>query len=376
MAKPRLDPRIIDQIAEGSLVVDNANDFKKLLTAFPDRPEAHRAYADFLFRKKKYFEAGISYRKASALFLETGQTLQALAAAMNKWEIVKPLSREMRALYLAVHKRDSHSNAVAECCAKMSYPEMYAILKVARLRQLKAEEVFIRPDEPDNKICFVVSGRIEMTPDGSRKKAEGTIFEANDFFGLIYPFEREGTCAATFKAIFPTELVVFDRMDIMTICAEHPDVETGLKNLIEDTMIAPEEKPSIYNRKTSRQNLNICLGVEIYPAELGRTPYLFKGFTSDISLGGVCLVLDPKYRDLPTGELIGRIAKLRISLPDESVGLNIFGTLAWRKKTKLDGETTTMLGIKFNEMPPRLRGLLIVFANTIGQMAETELGEN
>ncbi len=371
MAKNRIDPRIVDQIAEGSLVIDNANDFNKLLGAFPDRPEAHRSHADFLFRKKKFFEAGIAYRKASALYLESGQTLQGLAAAMNKWEIVKPLSREIRALFLAIHKRDSHATVIAECCAKMSYPEMNAIFKVAHLHKLAAGEVFSRPDEPANRISFVVSGRIEMVPaDGGKKKDKGGLFDANDFFGRIYPFDREEKNAATYRAIFPTELIILDRMDLMSICAEHPDVETGLRNLIADTHIAPEKKPAIYNRKTSRQDLAITLGVEIYPDEAGRSPYIFKGFSSDMSLGGVCLVLDPKYRDLPAGNLIGRIAKLRISLPDESVGLNIFGTMAWRKKIELDGEPTTMLGIKFNEMPPRLRGLLIVFANTIGQMAK------
>ena len=171
-------------------------------------------------------------------------------------------------------------------------------------------------------------------------------------------------------------MIIIGRMELMTICGNHPDVETGLKNLLADTEILPEEKPSIYNRKTSRQNLKITLAVEIYPDETGRSPYLFKGFSSDISLGGVCLVIDPKYRDLPTGELMGRIAKLRISLPDESVGLNIFGTLAWRKQVELDGDPTTMLGIQFNDMPPRLRGLLIVFANTIGQMSLSAAEEN
>ena len=370
MTRQRLDPQIVDQIAEGSLVVDNAADFKKLIEAFPDRPEVHRAHADFLFRKKKFFEAGLAFRKAAAMFLETGHTLQAIAANLNKWEIVKPLSRELRSLYLAIKKRDSHFNAVAECCGKMSYPEMHAILKAARLRQLAAGEVFLRPGDPDERLCFVVSGRVEIVPEEEGK--EHRICEANDFFGGAYPFDRKEPFAATCKAIFPTELIIIERVDLMTICGEHPDVETGLCNLLADTEMPPEEKPALYHRKTSRQNLKITLGVEIYPAEPGRSPYVFKGYTSDISLGGVCLVIDPKYRDLPAGELLGRIAKLRISLPDESVGLNIFGTLAWNKETELDGESTTVLGIKFNEMPPRLRGLLIVFANTIGQMGEVE----
>jgi len=370
MTRPKIDPKIVDQLAEGSLVIDNAADFKKLIEAFPDRPEVHRAYGDFLFRKKKFFEAGIAFRKAGALFLETGQTLQAIAANLNKWEIVKPLSREMRALYLAIHKRDSHFNAVAECCGKMSYPEMHAILRAVRIQQLAAEEVFLSPDDPDSKFCFVVSGRVEITPE--QKKEESRICEANDFFGQVYPFEKEGRFGATCKAIFPTELIIIDRMDLMTICGNYPDVETGLRNLLADTEMPPEEKPSVYNRKTSRQSLKITLGVEIYPAEPGRSPYIFKGYTSDISLGGVRLVIDPKYRDLPAGGLLGRIAKLRISLPDESVGLNIFGTLAWRRNSELDGEPTTVLGIKFNEMPPRLRGLLIVFANTIGQMTASQ----
>jgi len=67
--------------------------------------------------------------------------------------------------------------------------------------------------------------------------------------------------------------------------------------------------------------------------------------------------------------MVNRKARLSISLPDESISLTILGRLAWYKETDLDGEDTCAIGIQFNEMPPRLRGLLIVFANAMGSMS-------
>ena len=87
-----------------------------------------------------------------------------------------------------------------------------------------------------------------------------------------------------------------------------------------------------------------------------------------MSLGGVCVFVDPRYRDLPIEDLVNRRTKLRISLPDESISLSILGRLAWYKEADMDGEDTYAIGIQFNEMPPRLRGLLIVFANAVGSM--------
>ncbi len=80
-------------------------------------------------------------------------------------------------------------------------------------------------------------------------------------------------------------------------------------------------------------------------------------------------MVDPRYRDLPISDLVNRKAKLRISLPDESLSLTTLGRLAWYKETDLDGEATYTIGIQFSEMPPRLRGLLIVFANAVGSMS-------
>jgi hypothetical protein len=46
------------------------------------------------------------------------------------------------------------------------------------------------------------------------------------------------------------------------------------------------------------------------------------------------------------------------------------GKVAWGRKTEIDGEETFALGIQFNEMPPRLRGSMIIFVNAVGTMNE------
>ena len=44
--------------------------------------------------------------------------------------------------------------------------------------------------------------------------------------------------------------------------------------------------------------------------------------------------------------------------------------MAWCKQTEIDGEETFALGVQFNEMPPKLRGSMIIFVNAVGSINE------
>jgi len=222
----------------------------------------------------------------------------------------------------------------------------------------------------------VYGNLISSAPDdnGPRRSDSTVILKENDFFGDRYPCSEKKSVSNLVKTLTEVELIQVTKPNMLTLCGEHPDLQIGLKNLLEDNNLFQEDHPAKFYRKTSRRKLSVTLHLDILAREPGKHPITVKCYTSDMSLGGVCVFVDPRYRDLPIQDLVNRKTKLRISLPDESISLTILGRLAWYKESDLDGEDTYAIGIQFNEMPPRLRGLLIVFANAVGSMTK-QLGE-
>ena len=369
----KLEKSIIESLVKGSITFNDAEEYQKILHDFPGSPHLQRLFADHLKDNKSFIDANKKYREAYSLFMNQGDSLQAITALLHGWEIVAPTPTEYRSLYSQLRRKDSQSSAIAECFAKMSYRELVAVLAKLEPVKIPAKEIVQATGEPENSLCFIVSGELIKTPPGTgkEKKSEEELLQANDHLGDIYPYEEKETVSSLITSRTVVELLKISQPDLLTLCGEYPDLEAGMKNLLLAQALAKEEKPASYHRKTSRRQLAIMLSLDILDSDPGRHPLSVKGFTSDISLGGICVIIDPRYRDIPVRDLINRQAKIRISLPDETISLTIMGRMAWYKETEIDGQPTIAAGVQFREMPPKLRGLLIVFANAVGTMTKT-----
>jgi Tfp pilus assembly protein PilZ len=166
------------------------------------------------------------------------------------------------------------------------------------------------------------------------------------------------------------------KKDFLVLCETHPELMTGIKKLGKFQQLADTEKPEKFFRKTSRRHLTISLSLDILALDPGRDPIRVKGFSSDISLGGACVIVDPKYRDIPADDILNRKTRLRVSLPDESINVSIIGTVAWYKEIEINGQQTCAIGVQFNETPPRLRASLIVFISSVGSMSKHDTSFN
>ena len=56
-------------------------------------------------------------------------------------------------------------------------------------------------------------------------------------------------------------------------------------------------------------------------------------------------------------------SKVKISLPCEGMELKVSGKIAWTQETIVNGEKTLAVGIQFQDLSPKLRGMLFVFAD-------------
>ena len=66
--------------------------------------------------------------------------------------------------------------------------------------------------------------------------------------------------------------------------------------------------------------------------------------------------------------MIGRNARVKIVLPNEALTISILGTIAWARSVSFQNKTTKALGIQFKDMPPKLSGLLVAFANIVSDI--------
>lgn len=372
MVRAKTAENIFEQLISGTKLFNNAEDLRKAMRSYPDDPWLLRVMADLLKRNKSYIEAEKTYKKSYQIFMEQGRSLQAIAALLRSWTIIRPTAHDFRSLHARLRRKDSHSSAIAECFAKMSYQELSDMLKRISLVKYPANQVLRKSGETEDTLFFVVYGSlISSAPDdnGPQGGDSSIILKENDFFGDRYPCSEKKTVSNLVKTLTEVELIQVNKPNLLTLCGEHPDLQIGLKNLLEDKLLAGADHPAKFYRKTSRRKLIITLYLDILDREPGKYPITVKCYTSDMSLGGVCVIVDPRYRDLPIEDLVNRKTKLRISLPDESISLTILSRLAWYKEADMDGEDTFAIGIQFNEMPPRLRGLLIVFANAVGTMS-------
>jgi len=371
MANEQTDISIIERLVKGSISFNTNEEYQNLLRDFPDNPRVHRLLADFLLENKSYVDASKEYRRAYQLFMESGMSLQGIAALRHRWDIVGPSSHDYRALHSHLRRTVSHSSALAECFAKMSYRELREFLDRSELITVPAQKVLREQGKPEDALFFIVSGEVTISSSDTstpNTPTEARHLEENSHFGDIYPCDENKTINSLIKSVTRVELLKISREDLLAVLREFPDLEIGIKNFLRDQAKPEEDKPSKFYRKTSRRSLAIILNLEILERDPGLHPIVVKGFSSDISLGGVCVIIDPRYRDIPIKDIANRKARIRISLPDETISLIILGRLAWYKKAEIEGQSTFAVGVQFNEMPPRLRGLLIVFANAVGTM--------
>lgn len=358
---------IIEDLIKGTVTINRMEEFNKVLAEYPDSPFVNRLVADFLKKKFSFPNAIKKYKKTYGLFMKDGETLHAIAALMELWEIVTPVPYDYRSLHSQLRRRETHNSALDECFAAMSYRELRAILTKLEKTRVKTGETVQLPSEPEESLYFVVSGELMKTPLKSDADDDFDVqfMIANDHFGDDHPLEEKGPAPYQIKAASESELLKISKDDFLAICLEYPALKDSLNKLARDQQVPEEKKPEKFLRKTVRHNQIINLRLKIFPPEAGQQPTNVKGYTSDISLGGTRIVVDPKYKAILDDDIKNRKTVLRISLPDESISVLIVGRIAWHKEAKVNGKKTRAVGVQFNETPPRLRAAMIFFINAL-----------
>lgn len=354
---------VVNRIIEGSITIDSLTEFENLLKVFPNNPRLHRIFADFLAQEKP-FDAVDAYRISANLFIQEGQTLQAIVSKIFEWRLAKPSHQEGQEFYSDLHKGSPKEDPVQSFFSTLSFQQLIAFMNELTPRYFPAQSMLKKFGDPENDMSFVVSGALEETiyhrlkmDETVRKKTKKDLIE-NDFFGEIYPSKEEKVSQTDIKTITRVELAKISKPMLMKICREYPDVEPMLDHLLDARMESDEIELSKMVRKTVRHQLPTQVNLKVFQDSGGKAPLELTGFTDDISLGGACVILGARYQIGPSTSLTGKNVKIQMSLPIESITLNILGTIVWGKDVPLEGKTTAIVGVQFKEMTDNDRGLL------------------
>lgn len=367
---------IPEHIVDGSIVIDSIEAFSSILKQFPKHPALLKKYADLLFRQDLLDLAAKSYGEAARLYIESGRMLQALVAKKQQWLIKPPSQKEIHLFLSAIEGGSFKASPLKMFFDKLSAKEMLAIISSFVRVRLFADKVVKKAGDRETDLFFVVSGTLKdsafLSLEAKEKVHRNSNIDlsADDFFGEIYPFKKDQICRSDIKTRTQVELVKISRQKLMKLCREHPNMEMAVIDLF-NIRSAPEEKSQTQAiRKADRYQLPIKMNLELAPKGSFNSPLIVDGYSSDISIGGICVVLNGKSEHI--GHLLASLpetadnSQIRVNFPGETMELKVLGNIMWRHQIHFNGHKTLAMGIRFEEDSPKLRGMLFMFANSLG----------
>ena len=374
MMKTQLSKQIsiAKHIIDGSITIDSITEFQGMLQIFPNDPALRRAYADLLLRKQLSEAAAQAYHQAADLYAAAGLLLQAIVCQFLKWQIKKPSSAETQKLWNTLQKSKYHEIPTNAFFAALSPSALLALIKQIEIVRLPAGKTISKIGNAENALYFIVAGSVEAATYEPQKKSDddqpesSVVLTENDFFGHLYPSNENRLSYCHTVTVGQTELVRILRENLRQVCRKHPRMELALIDLFRVRSEKEDLEALRSVRKADRHKLPIKMNLKIWPGSAGHYGLILDGLCRDISVDGMCIVLDAKYANVSSIYKSIQNAKIEMSMPSEAMTVNVLGSIAWSKEIYNEQQQRTVaLGIRFEQMSPQMSGLLMVFANLL-----------
>lgn len=369
-----------DFIVDGDIKIDSVEAFSCVLKQFPQNAALHKLHADLLLEKNLRYAAAKAYAQASDLFIAAGQILPAVSARISQWEII-PSSDEENSHFLGQIKNGGFPKSpIKSFFSRLSDGELMAVFSSLERSHFAAGATVKAPNEEEKDLFMVVFGtlreRAGQPVDAVRKEKKSTavLLGGEDCFGDIYPFTETRTSRSYIEAMSRVELIKLPKDRLQSLCRHHRNIEVGLVELCRVRSESGAEGLSQMIRECGRYENLVGVSLEVYPTATQGHPLTLEAYAQDISIGGIRLVLDSKDAALPT--LISSYRKTllntraRVGLPGDKLSLKIAGSIVWCRPVCADDHQTLALGIQFEDMSPKLRGMFFGFVEGFGTAAQ------
>ena len=365
---------IVDHIIKNDIVLHSSEILNKLLRKYPDEPGLIRVQADQLKKNGILDGAAGLYSKAAKLFLQKDKIPAAIALKRMQWQINSPSKEEIRDFVLHLKKLDSKDSPIRFFFCQFNIQEFLALFARFEIINLPPETTVKKVGDLEDSLNFIISGSLKdslydtIDSRGKVYREPNLYLYENDYFGDIYPFDRDKKSKSYIETKSPVELLRISREKLRKICTKYPRIEHGLLNLLKVRSKDSMAKSRGKLRHIRRILLKLELGIEILLNGSQNTSIYLSGFSSDVSIGGVRFVLDDigldSYSEILSFENGMINAKVQVNFPIEDMNVSIPGKIVWLSPVSHEGRKTIALGIEFDKMSPKLKGLLMMFFNS------------
>ena len=363
---------IAEQIIEGSISIKSVDEFQSILKIFPRDAALQKAYSDLLVKKKQLKQAASSYDKSAQLFIGSGKILQAIDSKILQWKIKPPSPKEAQLFYSTLHGGTYHETPLKTFFQRLSYREMIAIVSKLVKVKLSPGKMIRKIGDPGEDLFFIVSGNLKETvflpfntEDETLYRKRASQLVENQFFGDVYPFKDLSISKSYIETTSQTELVRISKSNLIKICQKYPNVELGLIDLYKVRKESADGSDGQKLRKIGRHQLPLKINLQVFMNGKKSEPLILDGYSRDVSIGGLCVILDGKYKSISSIYKNVKTAKIEMSLPNEELSMKVAGTIVWSRDFTWKKKKIVALGFRFKNMSPKFRGMFFMMADSI-----------
>ena len=363
---------VAEQIIDGSITINSIDEFKSILKIFPNDPALQKAFSNLLNKEKRIEEAAKSYDRAAQLFIDAGKLLQAIDSKMLQWKIKPPTPREAQLFYTTLQQGSYYESPLKKFFHRLSYQELVAFVSKLGRMELSPGKMIKKTGDLEDNLYFVVSGNLKETvfvplrkEDDSLYRKRACLLSENQFFGNVYPLKEKNISKSYVETSTRSELVAITKSNLAKICEKHPNIEKGLTDLyrVRKKDGNGDLLPKV--RKMGRHNLPLKINLHIFTDSNQKEPLIIDGYSRDLSIGGLCVILDGKYKSISAISKNIKTAKIEMSLPEEELVLKVSGDIVWSREFSWKKKKIVALGFRFKEMSPKFKGMFFMMADSI-----------
>ena len=348
-----MDSNTHKQLNEKAADLENGAEAARPSEKHFEDPLLMKKAADELRGQKQAKQAAELYRTAMQRYAESGKILSAIAAKALELKVIKRATNKARDIYNALRTIASDNIPSYEFFTKMSYDELLSILQAIEVEVFPPNSIVKQPGDAEAELYFVVSGTLQETVvQGGAESPENqiTLIE-NAFTGDIYPFEEEKAYTGTLTSTTEVELLKISKHDLLRLAQKKYNFEFLCMELLSTRYDIDGRRSKQIIRATQRYQLLTRVDIKVLSDAPNEKPLVLNGFTEDLSLGGACICLNAAYLSGATN-LIGKRVILSLRVARLLTGIDVPGTIAWKREVNRGKGKDIIIGIQFKEIPP------------------------
>ena len=363
---------VAEQIIDGSITINSIEEFKSILKIFPNDPALQKAFSNLLYIEEHPQEAAKSYDKTAQLYIDAGKLLQAIDSKMLQWKIRPPTPQEAQHFYSTLQQGSYYESPLKAFFHRLSYRELVAFVSKLSRKELSSGKMIKKTGDLENSLYFVVSGNLKETVfvplrkgDDSLYRKRASVLSENQFFGDVYPLKEKNKSKSYVETSTRAELILITKPNLVKICEKYPNIEMGLLDLYRVRKKDGNGDLQTKVRKLGRHNLPLKINLHIFTDSNQKEPLIIDGYSRDVSIGGLCVILDGKYHSIASIYKNVKNAKIEMSLPNQELSMKVSGDIVWSREFTWKKKKIVALGFQFKEMAPKFRGLFFMMADGI-----------